>query len=344
MSKENSTFRKVLYYIVIGLSTIVIITSILSLIYDIPKWYLKVLDFPRMQELILALLLFLAFYLLNRKWSLASYMLVAGLVGSMIIHFSNIAPYYIAGKVVPNTDEADIDQENKVGVLILNVLMKNEESTAVLDLVEKTDPDIFLAMEVNDRWISSLQSLEKKYSHTMIEPYDNAYGMALYSRYPLTRSEIKFLNHGKVPSFHTDVTLPSGKKFRFYGMHPVAPVPSDKYPTNIGDKMWEEDKKEVELLIVGRKVSEEKMPAMVAGDFNDVAWSQTSRMFGTKGKLKDTRIGRGLYNTFNAKSWLMRWPLDHFYVTKEFSMVTLDRLEEVGSDHFPLYGEFVLKE
>ncbi|MBZ9651424.1 hypothetical protein LB454_05260 [Psychroflexus sp. CCL10W] len=39
----------------------------------------------------------------------------------------------------------------------------------------------------------------------------------------------------------------------------------------------------------------------------------------------------------------MRWPLDHYFVTQEFSLIDLQRLPEIGSDHFPLYVKFVLE-
>lgn len=130
--------------------------------------------------------------------------------------------------------------------------------------------------------------------------------------------------------------LPSGNSFTFYGIHPVAPFPSAKYPDNVG-------KEEVALLKIGELVADNPMPSMVAGDFNDVAWSRTSRMFGKQGKLNNVRIGRGLYNTFDATSFIMRWPLDHFFVTKEFKLGKLERLEKYGSDHYPLYASFVLE-
>ena len=78
------------------------------------------------------------------------------------------------------------------------------------------------------------------------------------------------------------------------------------------------------------------------GDFNDVAWSHTNRLFGTEGRLRDTRIGRGLYATFDAHWPFLRWPLDHVYATPPFQVRRLERLDGFGSDHFPLYTEMVL--
>ena len=131
------------------------------------------------------------------------------------------------------------------------------------------------------------------------------------------------------------MTLPSGKSFKFYAVHPVATIPSKKYPDN-------EDEEELELLLIGDLVAENPLPSVVAGDFNDISWSQTSKVFGESGNLKDVRIGRGLYNTFNATSLFLRWPLDHYFVTEEFALIKLERLENFGSDHFPLYAKFAL--
>ena len=56
---------------------------------------------------------------------------------------------------------------------------------------------------------------------------------------------------------------------------------------------------------IGEIVADNDLPSVVAGDFNDVSWSNTSRLFGEKGKLKNVRLGRGLFNTFDANSFIV---------------------------------------
>ena len=129
----------------------------------------------------------------------------------------------------------------------------------------------------------------------------------------------------------------SGKNFMLHAVHPVAPMPSDKYPDNVGEA-------EVALLKVGDLVANEEIPSLVAGDFNDVSWSHTARLFEQSGDLRNVRIGRGLFNSFDATSLVMRWPLDHFFLTQEFYVADLERLGKVGSDHFPVYAKFVLED
>jgi endonuclease/exonuclease/phosphatase (EEP) superfamily protein YafD len=338
----SQTMRKFGYYSVIILSSILILASLTSLIYDIPKWYLKILDFPRLQQLILGIILLVLFLFINKKWKLPSIALTLGLLAAIFIHFSFISSYLIGDKVVPSADSSEVTAESTVGILIANVLITNKKTEKFKEVIKNNDPDIILAMEVDDWWVEQLNYLKQDYPHTMERAYDNAYGMSLYSKYPLSDSEVKFLSHSKVPSFHTTVSLPSGKKFKFHGVHPVAPFPSDKYPENIGEQ-GNNQKKEVELTKVGDIVSRNKLPTIVAGDFNDVAWSNTSRLFGESGNLKDVRIGRGLYNTFDAESYLMRWPLDHFYVSDNISVVQFECLPKFHSDHFPLFAKFVIK-
>jgi len=40
--------------------------------------------------------------------------------------------------------------------------------------------------------------------------------------------------------------------------------------------------------------------------------------------------------TFHADHPLLRWPLDHVFVSEHFTLKTMRRLPHIGSDHFPL--------
>ena len=328
------TLRAISFYLIVAVATVVTLLSLLSLVHDVSYWYTKVLDFPRTQYLIVAVVSLLLFVALNRRWRWPATALLLGLTATIVIQAYDVLPYLIGPKRVPDAEAADPD--NTVSILLANVLITNQESGELLRIIRERDPDMLLLMEVNDRWMEQLAELDEEYPHSMKYPTDNAYGMALYSRFPLGDRQTRFFNQQDVPSFHTVVALPSGRSFLFHGMHPVAPVPSKKYPDNKGEK-------EVAFGALSQLLAEEELPLIVAGDYNDVSWSHTARLFQDAGNLRNVRLGRGLYNSFDAHSWYMRWPLDHYFVSQEFAVEELARLPDFGSDHFPMYARFVLR-
>lgn len=101
--------------------------------------------------------------------------------------------------------------------------------------------------------------------------------------------------------------------------------------------------RDAEPLLVAQEVRDGERPAIVAGDLNDVAWSDTTRLFQEVSGMLDPRIGCGLYPTFNAELPLLRWPLDHVFFEEEFGLLGIERLPYTGSDHFPLAVELCLR-
>lgn len=332
-----NTAKKIIFYACLVVGTLLILATILSLLYNTKLWFLKVLDFPREQVLIGLVLCLILFVPVNKSWKYPSVSFTAGLVISVIIQTTFILPYTpLASKEVSSADPSSVGKSASFSLLLVNVWMKNDNVAPLLDIINGTNPDMVLAMETNQWWTDQLRPLRKKYKYVVSYPLDNTYGMVLYSKLPLSQTDIKFLIHTTVPSIHTQVKLPNGKRFILHAMHPVPPKPS-KYPDNVGEE-------EAELVKVGKMVVQSKLPSIVAGDFNDVAWSHTSRLFGTQSKLGDVRVGRGLYNSFSAKNILMRWPLDHVYASTEFRVLEIERLPKFGSDHFPILVGMALQE
>jgi len=95
-------------------------------------------------------------------------------------------------------------------------------------------------------------------------------------------------------------------------------------------------------VLVAREVEGHDGPLIVAGDFNDLAWSYTTKLFQRLSGLLDPHIGRGFYPTFHARYPPLRWPLDHAFHSEHLAFVELRRLGAGGSDHFPMLLELAV--
>ncbi len=289
--KHMTTLRKIIVFIIVSCGGLLIIATGLSLFYNSGHWFLRLFNFPRLQVFI-ALFICLVFYLLcYKKKSKAFYFFITALIASLVIQGYIIFPYTpLAFKKVPSVDAATVNPKSVFSIIVVNVLMYNRQSDSLLAIISRKDPTFVLTMEVNTWWVNEMNSLNKTYPYHMLFPTDNTYGMCLYSKLPLDNPNIYFLNHDSVPSFHTMVSLPGGAAFQLLTLHPVAPKPSD-HPDNVRDE-------EVALLKAANMIAGHRMPALAAGDFNDVGWSHNSGVFRKISGLNDVRSGRGFYNTF----------------------------------------------
>ncbi len=298
-----STLKAILFYLLLFGGTLLIAVTLLSLISDSPYWFIKILNFPRLQ-ITVALLLCTVFYaFFSKPWTFARVLFISGLVAAMGLQATILYPYLpFAPETVASAQQTNKPQ-GELSVLVANVYMKNRHSQGLLRIIEEREPTFVLAMEVDQWWMQQLSILNDRYPYRIEKPEDNTYGMALFSKIPLETYEIQYLNQPDVPSFRVRLTLPNGPRIQLLTLHPVPPKPSE-YPDNVGEK-------EVALVKAGRLVVQDSLPTIVAGDFNDVGWSFNSRHFEAISGLKDVRHGRGLYNTFDAQSVVWRWPLDY---------------------------------
>jgi endonuclease/exonuclease/phosphatase (EEP) superfamily protein YafD len=286
-------------------------------------------DFPRQQALVLAvfLLLFSGAWLRESEWfwGLQALLGAVGLVQAWnVIAFTPLWP-----KQSKTFDPAE-DHGQPLRLVAANVKMSNRRYGHFIEQIAVADPDILVLMEVDDGWLEGLAGALERYPYSALRPQDNAYGMALFSKFPLEDVSIQCLLIDRVPSIIATVVM-DGQRFRLYSLHPEPPMP---YTGSEG--------RDGETGLVALMVRKETLPVIVTGDLNDVAWSGTTRRFRKISGLLDPRIGRRIFSTFDARIPLIRWPLDHLFHSAEFRIVAMHRLKPGGSDHFPVMFDLVL--
>lgn len=327
--------KKTLYIFLYAIAVISVFCSILSIFRNAEIRYLKMLDFPRIQFFLISLISLLLLVILIKNWRWHKYSLIAGLLCGLVINGTFLINY--TGFVPVEVPEAkDLNSSNdKFSLLLTNVKMSNRKSQPLIKVIALKKPDLVLAMEVDKWWDKKLKVLEKEYPYSQHTINEAAYGMVLYSKLPLKKVEVDYLTNENVPSFESIITFANGKNISFHAIHPVPPTYFKDLPDNAGQQ-------ENALKKLGKEIEGRRFPTIVAGDLNDVVWSYVDDLTETENILYDVRVGRGFFNSFNAKNYLMRWPLDHVFVTEEFQLKKIERLPKIGSDHFPIYVELIL--
>jgi endonuclease/exonuclease/phosphatase (EEP) superfamily protein YafD len=317
---------QILYYFFFTLAFITILTTLIPLSTQ-PYWWIRVFDFPRLQIIAAGIICLSGFHYFCYGISNTQLFMEIALAGSIVYQSWRIFPYTFFSKKMVLDSNLPENEQDRIRIVITNVLETNRNYEACLQMLRNADPDVILAVETDENWQKNLRGLEKDYPYTVAMPLSNTYGMLFYSRLKLIDPQIRFLLEPDVPSVHTIIEMPSGAPVIFHGLHPKPPAPQEA-DTSIP--------RDAELIVVGFDVKEHPGATIVAGDMNDVAWSHTSKLFRKNSGLLDPRIGRGLFATFNAFYPLLRWPLDHVFHTRDFKIVSLQRLEKIGSDHFPI--------
>ena len=292
-------------------------------------WWIRVFDFPRRQIALVTLTTIPIYVALAGFDGTLDWLLVAALCACALYQLARIGMYTPLFAKQARSTAAGAD-ERRLGIVVANVLTPNRNAAALLGIVRARDPDVMLFVETDAWWQAQLDALEVTHPYTVKCPQDNLYGMHLYSRLELVEPKLRFLLERGVPSIHTRVRLRSGDCVEMHCVHPQPPAPTEA-STSV--------ERDAELLIVAKAVAAEGRPAIVIGDLNDVAWSATTRLFQKVSGMLDPRIGRGMFSTFHAKYPWLRWPLDHIFISPEFTVVSLRRLEYFGSDHFPIHAE-----
>lgn len=322
-------------------SALVVYGTICPLIRS-KRWYVRTMDFPRVQLLGLALATLAGFLVMaaGRPVGLELALCIV-LILCIVLQTARIMPLQPVYPV--EVPDAPSQAGATFSLLVANVRYDNESYADLEHLVRERDPDLCLLVEPTDAWMAALANLDDTYPHVLRHPRPEGHGLALWSRHPLSEASVEHLVTDDRPALHVVVELADVGAIRFWGMHPAPPA----LELANGERK-DSDDRDTELLRVARRIEAERAEEafagwIVAGDFNDAAWSHTTRGFKRRSGLRDPRVGRGLYSTYHADYPLLRYPIDHVFVSPEFSVIELERGPHIGSDHFPMFVKLAFR-
>lgn len=308
-----------------GFSILFIVATALPLL-PVGWWWVRVLDYPRLQVAIALLIACVCLLAFDKPKSLFTWVLVLLAFSAFLYQATRIWPFTpLAKRQVADAQTCDAS----VRLLVSNVRIGNRDAERLIRLAEEVNPDILLLVETNAWWDDALQPLVSQYETVLKYPQENGYGLHFFTNMPAEEVGLRFLVEPEVPSVHARLTLANGETMLFLGIHPQPPVPNFKNTRP----------RDAELLIAGQEASERGLPSIIAGDLNDVAWSRTTQLLMRTTELLDPRRGRGVFATFPVQTPGLRWPLDHIFHSKHFTIKKLEVSKDIGSDHFPVFVE-----
>jgi endonuclease/exonuclease/phosphatase (EEP) superfamily protein YafD len=316
--------------ILAGLLTAFLALSTLLPFLPLAHGLVRIGDFPRQQILVLAATTAVLSWLFSDNGG-GWLVIEATLIAVALVQLWFILPFTPLWRKQSADYDPASDRGEALRLIASNVKMSNRKFSDLIGEIERRDPDIFVLMEVDRRWMDAIGGLLENYPHVVAQPQENSYGMVLASKLELSETEVDCLLTEGVPSIVTSVTTPEGQRFRLFSIHPEPPVPHRGTEGRDG-----------ETGLVALRVADEALPVLVTGDLNDVAWSGTTTRFRRISRLLDPRIGRKVFSTFDARYPLIRWPLDHLFHSPQFRLQALTRLPACGSDHFPVMFDLVL--
>jgi endonuclease/exonuclease/phosphatase (EEP) superfamily protein YafD len=211
--------------------------------------------------------------------------------------------------------------------MLINVNTRTGDAARVRQVIQAHDPDIIVLEEINARWMRELSGLAATYPHSRVQPREDNFGIGLFSKLPLTESEIAYIGDTDVPTILATLTA---------GQHPLHIVATHPLPpASAAYTQWRND----QLAQLASHV-DAAQPTLLLGDLNITPWNRHFRKLVKQSGLSDSARGYGVQPTWPSFSPLLRIPLDHCLHSPAITIIDRQIGEGVDSDHYPLIIDF----
>lgn len=282
--------------------------------------YLELLSHFRAQYLMVLLGSGVVLALINaRRWGIP----VLGLV--MLCGWP-IIPYYRPPASIQTKGDA-------FKLLNANILAKNRNYEALSALIHRETPDIVALEEVTAEWAAGIKPAMRSYPYQVVIPLSNAFGIALYSKWPLSGTQVKYFGNA-----YRGRHFPSIVSHVHVGSNIITLVVAHPLPPMAGFSVRNS---QLADLANQRKVLGNRL--LVVGDLNMSPWSPYFQRFILQTGLRDSQLGFGIQPSWPAANPLVRIPIDHVLVSQQFVVLKRKLGPDIGSDHLPVIAELALK-
>lgn len=259
------------------------------------------------------------FQALARRW------VVAG--AAVALAAWNLVPLWPYVSSGAGRRDADIPS-GSVRAMMVNVNTFYGDASRVAGAIRDEGPDILLLLEVDRRWLAKLGPELEGFARRVMEPREDNFGIALFSKVPWEAAGVVFIGEANLPSVQARLAI-GGEGVWVLGTH--APPP-------LGHRLWA--LRNDQLAELARHARAIEGPLLVLGDLNATPWSyHMGRLLDASG-LRDSAVGRRLMGTWPVLARPFSIPIDHCLYRGGIEIHGRKHGPDVGSDHLPLVVDF----
>ncbi len=275
-------------------------------------WWFSILEFFRLQYLIIATLFFVIAIITGHYFIAAILVFLVGYNLYRIRHF------------LPRLQSSDKETTLHRKILSINAHNKNTAPEKLKLLIKQTTPDLLLIMEMTDSLEDALQDVLSAYPSRLECDVRDGFRITLLGKNEFREGKITYHGPGDTPLLHAKTDI-DDKEYQIYSAHPKPAL----------NKGWSQERT-IYFSEIKDVISREHDRTIMMGDFNTVPWEPWFLDFLQHTKLKSTLKDHGYRITWPTKISYVGIPMDHILVSKGVEYRQLKIGPYVGSDHFPI--------
>ena len=213
--------------------------------------------------------------------------------------------------------------ETKISVAHFNLSNLEQEYDLAIQAIIDTDADIVSIQELTPDWNWAFKNaLTEAYPYSKNVVRIDFFGLALYSKYPITQADT--FHYKDIPNIIGRIKVDDEhKEVLFVSSHMTPPVSSSSY-------------KDIRLHLnqVAQNLNSFNAPMIVLGDYNVVPWSSEIQSFRSKTKLNHAQ------RDFMAS---LPNPIDYIFFSKEFNCLSFSNINGANENSIGIFGEYQFK-
>lgn len=301
----------------VGLACVAVAAAAIAALLAPLGWPFELFAHFRWQLAIAAAALLVGALALRRPWMIL-------LAGAAFV--TQGLPVLPASRTAAAAVATDTCSGPTLNVVTANVLFANTDHAALVEWLGRSDADVIALQEVTPEWEAALAPLARRYPHQRVLARPDPYGMALLSRWPLTReAEAVDLAGDGLPSLVGTLVLPGGRELRLMALHTRWPVTRKL-----------QRKRDLALQAAARQVASGAASTVLVGDLNLTPYAPAFARLVRESGMRDALDDVAWRPTWQAEFWPLALPIDHVLVPRDACVLAHGLGPDIGSDHRPL--------